>query len=79
MKVDAVIVIVPLQTRIAAIWKALMAPKHQSRDWELLGGSRASGTAIGRVRCGATAIATAVTVACDGERSSRGRGRDLWI
>ena len=59
--------------------KALTAPKHQSRAVELSGGSRASGTAIGRVRRGATAVATAKTVARHRGRSARGPVRRFHI
>ena len=49
----------------------LNGPQTSSAGWGIMRWSSASGTAIGRVRRGATAVATAKTVA-------RHRGRSAW-
>ena len=50
----------------------LNAPQTPSAGWGIMRGSRASGTSIGRVRRGATDVATAKTVARYRGRSARG-------
>ena len=57
----------------------LNGPQTSSAGWGVMRGSRASGTAIGRVRRGATAVATAKTVARYRGRSARGPVRRFHI
>ena len=57
----------------------LNGPQTSSAGWGIMRWSSASGTAIGRVRRGATAVATAKTVARHRGRSARGPVRRFHI